>query len=169
MWMLANVIESDAPAYQVGQDVEVRVPAYPDRVFRGYVTRVGSTIDPNTHRQLVRSEIEDPEHLLRSGMFASFVIRVGDPVRSLAVTDAGVAREGNGTMTVWVASGDRRFTRRTVKVGMQQDGWTQILDGLQPNETVVMDGAVFPQQQGYLGRRQLIPRAAPNRERTGNP
>jgi len=149
--MLANVIETDAPAYEVGQDVQVRVPAYPDRVFRGYVTRVGSTIDPNTHRQLVRSEIEDPEHLLRSGMFASFVIRVGDPVRSLAVTDAGVVREGDGTMTVWVSNDNRRFTRRSVKIGLQQDGWTQILEGLQPNETAVMDGAVFLSNKLALG------------------
>ncbi len=151
MWMLANVIETDAPAYKVGQDVEVKVPAYPDRAFKGHVTRVGSSIDPNTHRQLVRSEIEDPEHLLRSGMFASFVIRVGDPVRSFAVADAGVVREGDGTMSVWVTSNGRRFTRRTVMIGMQQDGWTQILKGLQPHETVVMDGAIFLSNKVAMG------------------
>src|SRR6516162_11655764 len=85
MWMAANVIETDAPAYKLGQEVEVRVPAYPDKIFKGHVTALGAMIDPNTHRQLVRSEIDDPEHLLRSGMLASFVIRVGGPVRSLAV------------------------------------------------------------------------------------
>ena len=67
MWMIANVIETDAPAYRLGQEVEVTVPAYPDKVFKGHVTALGSIIDPNTHRQLVRSEIDDPEHLLRSG------------------------------------------------------------------------------------------------------
>src|SRR5579872_3216647 len=67
MWMIANVIETDAPSYKVGQPVEATVPAYPDKVFKGHVTTVGSIIDPNTHRQLVRAEIEDPEHLLRSG------------------------------------------------------------------------------------------------------
>jgi len=143
MWMIANVIETDAPAYKLGQEVEVRVPAYPDKVFRGHVTNLGSTIDPNSHRQLVRSEIEDPEHLLRSGMFASFKIRVGAPVRSLAVPAAGIVREGDGTMTVWVTSDRRRFTKRTVTLGIQQDGWGQIVDGLEPDDTVVTDGAVF--------------------------
>jgi cobalt-zinc-cadmium efflux system membrane fusion protein len=143
MWMLANVIETDAPAYKPGQEVEVRVPAYPDTSFKGRVTTVGSMIDPNTRRQLVRSEIDDPQHLLRSGMFASFVIRVGDPVHSLAVPAEAVVREGDGTMTVWATSDSRRFTRRTVKVGLQQDGWSQILEGLEPAETVVIDGAVF--------------------------
>jgi membrane fusion protein, heavy metal efflux system len=151
MWMLANVIENDAPAYKLGQEVEVRVPAYPGTVFKGHVTVVGSIIDPNSHRQLVRSEIDDPRHLLRSGMFASFVIRVGDPVRSLAVPAEGVVREGDGTMTVWVTSDSRRFTKRTVKVGLQEDGWSQILQGLQPGETVVRDGAVFLSNKLALG------------------
>jgi cobalt-zinc-cadmium efflux system membrane fusion protein len=141
--MLANVIETDAPAYKLGQDVEVRVPAYPETVFKGHVTALGSMIDPNSHRQLVRSEIDDPQHLLRSGMFASFVIRVGDPVRSAAVPVAGIVREGDGTMTAWVTRDRHHFLRRTVKVGLQQDGWAQILDGLQPGESVVSDGAIF--------------------------
>src|ERR1700687_3002680 len=85
MWMLANVIETDAPAYKLGPAVDVRVPAYPNTMFKGHVTSLGSTIDPNSHRQLVRSEIDDPQHLLRSGMYASFVIRVGDPINSLAI------------------------------------------------------------------------------------
>ncbi len=151
MWMIANVIETDAPAYKLGQSVEVTVPAYPDTVFKGHVTTLGSIIDPNTHRQLVRSQIDDPKHLLRSGMFASFVIRVGDPMRSLAVPVNGVVREGDGTMTVWVTSDSRRFTKRTVKVGLQQDGWTQILEGLQPAEIVVTDGAVFLSNKLLIG------------------
>ena len=151
MWMLANVVETDAPAYKLGQDVEVRVPAYADKVFKGHVTALGAMIDPNSHRQLVRSQIDDPEHLLRSGMFASFVIRVGDPVHSLAMPANGIVREGDGTMTVWVTSDSRHFIKRTVKIGLAQDGWTQILSGLEPNDTVVMDGAVFLSNKLLLG------------------
>jgi len=143
MWMIANVIETDAPFYKIGQEVQVTVPAYPDTVFKGRVTTIGSIIDPNSHRQLVRSQIDDPQHLLRSGMYASFVIRVGEPVHSVAVPANGVVREGDGTMTVWVTSDRRHFVKRTVKIGQQQDGWDQVLEGLQPGETVVTDGAVF--------------------------
>jgi cobalt-zinc-cadmium efflux system membrane fusion protein len=151
MWMLANVIETDAPAYKLGQDVEVRVPAYPDKVFKGHVTALGAMIDPNSHRQLVRSQIDDPEHLLRSGMYASFIIRVGDAVRSLAVPAEGVVREGDGTMTVWSTKDNRHFVKRTVKTGLAQEGWTQIRSGLSPDETVVMDGAVFLSNKLLLG------------------
>jgi cobalt-zinc-cadmium efflux system membrane fusion protein len=151
MWMLANVIETDAPAYKLGQQVQVTVPAYPDKIFSGRVSALGAMIDPNTHRQLVRSEIDDPEHLLRSGMFASFVIHIGDPVRSLAVPAEGVVREGDGTMSVWATRDSRHFVKRTVKIGMQQDGWTQILTGLMPGETVVTEGAVFLSNKLLLG------------------
>jgi len=151
MWMLANVVETDAPAYKLGQDVEVKVPAYPDRVFKGHVTALGAMLDPNSHRQLVRSQIDDPEHLLRSGMYASFIIRVGDAVRSLAVPAEGVVREGDGTMTVWSTKDNRHFVKRTVKTGLAQEGWTQIRSGLSPDETVVMDGAVFLSNKLLLG------------------
>jgi membrane fusion protein, heavy metal efflux system len=151
MWMIANVIETDAPAYKLGQPVEVAVPAYPDKVFRGHVTNIGSIIDPNSHRQLVRSEIDDPEHLLRSGMYASFVIRVGDATRSLAVPSEGVVREGDGAMSVWVTSDNRHFVKRTVTTGIRQDNWVQIMGGLREGETVATDGAVFLSNKLLLG------------------
>jgi len=143
MWMLANVVENDSPAFRLGQAVKVRLSAFPDRAFDGKITTIGSTVDPNTRRVLVRSEIEDPHHELRSGMFGNFSISIGKPVRSPAVPLSGVVREGDGTQTVWVTADRRRFTRRTVKIGQPRDGYRQILEGLQPGELVATDGAVF--------------------------
>src|ERR1700693_2173548 len=65
MWMLANVAEADSPAFRVGQEVKVSVLAYPDRVFEGKISTIGASVDPATRRVLVRSEISDPQHLLR--------------------------------------------------------------------------------------------------------
>src|SRR5215831_813142 len=143
MWMLANVAEVDSPRLRVGQRVKVRVLAYADRVFEGKISTLGATVDPSTHRVLIRSEIDDPEHLLRSGMFATFAIETGDPVLSPAVPLASVVREGDGTMTVWVTTDRRTFTMRSVKIGLPYDGYRQILEGLQPGELVAAEGAVF--------------------------
>jgi membrane fusion protein, heavy metal efflux system len=143
MWMLANVTEDDSPAFQVGQSVQVRIGAFPDRLFDGTVTNVGVSVDPNTRRVLVRSEIKDPRHELRSGMFANFVISVGAPVRSAAVLLDGVVREGDGSQTIWVTADRRRFTRRMVQIGGRRDGYRQILDGVRPGELVATDGAIF--------------------------
>jgi membrane fusion protein, heavy metal efflux system len=143
MWMLANVTEADSPAFRVGQEVQVKLTAFPGRVFDGKVTTIGASVDPNTRRVLARSEVKDPQHELRSGMFANFLISIGPPVRSPAVPLAGVVREGDGTQTVWVTADRRRFTRRTVKIGEQRDGYRQILDGLQVGELVATEGAIF--------------------------
>ena len=143
MWMLANVAENDSPAFQVGQSLQVRIGAFPDRLFDGKITTVGSTVDPNTRRVPVRSEVKNPQHELRSGMFANFVISIGAAVRSPAVPLNGVVREGDGKQTIWVTADRRRFTRRTVKIGDQHDGYRQILDGVRPGELVATDGAIF--------------------------
>jgi cobalt-zinc-cadmium efflux system membrane fusion protein len=143
MWMLANVMENDSPAFRVGQQVHVKLSAFPDRVYEGRITTIAASVDPNTRRVMVRSEIKDPQHELRSGMFGSFTIAIGAPVRSPAVPMAGVVREGDGTQTVWVTADRRRFTRRSVKIGDPRDGYRQILEGLRPGDLVATDGAVF--------------------------
>lgn len=143
MWMLANVAETDSPAFHVGQPVRVTIDAFPGRVFEGRITTVGSTVDPNTRRVLVRSDIEDPRHELRSGMFADFTIEVGAPMQSPAIPLNGVVREGDGTQTIWVTRDRRHFTQRTVKIGEQAAGYRQILQGVQAGELAATDGAIF--------------------------
>jgi membrane fusion protein, heavy metal efflux system len=143
MWMLANVVETDSPAFQIGQQVKVVLNAFPSRAFDATVTTIGATVDPNSRRVLVRSQIKDPQHELRSGMFGNFTITIGAPVRSPAVPLDGVVREGDGTQTIWVTADRRRFTRRTVTIGDVRDGFRQILDGVKVGELVATDGAIF--------------------------
>jgi len=52
-------------------------------------------------------------------------------------------REGDGTMTVWVTSDRRHFTQRKVTLGLQSNGYDQVLDGLKSGEVVATDGAIF--------------------------
>ncbi|HEV3489914.1 MAG TPA: efflux RND transporter periplasmic adaptor subunit [Reyranella sp.] len=151
MWMLANVVESDAPLFRVGQPIQVRVAAYPNRVFDGVITVLGAQIDPATRRLWVRSEIKDPDNLLRAGMFANFTISISAPIQAPAVPNSAVVREGDGSMSVWVTTDRKRFEKRTVKIGLQQDGMTQILEGLEPGELAVTEGAVFVSNRAAAG------------------
>ena len=152
MWMVAYVPESDSPAFRRGQTVSVAVTAYPGRVFDGRITAMGASVDPNSRRIMVRSEIKDAQHELRPQMFATFVIRTGAPVRAPGVPLNGVVREGDGTLSVWVRGSDpHRFTRREVTIGHQQDGFDEILDGVKAGETVAIDGAIFLSNMLYGG------------------
>ena len=76
-------------------------------------------------------------------MLASFTIETEGPKLSVAVPSDAIVREGDGTMTVWVTTDRRRFERRTVKTGLEQDGWRQILAGLTLGEEVASTGAIF--------------------------
>lgn len=142
-WMLANVSETEAPLFHLRQPVQVKVMAYPDRAFQGNVSKIYETVDPNTHRVTIRSEIADPNDELRPGMLANFVIRVHAPVEATAIAANGVVREADGTMTAWVTTDRRRFEQRIIKVGLRNDGRVQVLDGLRRGELVAADGAVF--------------------------
>ena len=143
MWVNASVTESDMPLVRKGQKVHVTLMALPGRTFEGEIAVVGSAIDPQLHRGLIRAEIDDPNHELLPGMFASFVIVTGEPVTAAAVPLDGVVREGDGSMTVWVTTDRRRFVKRIVKVGLVHGGYDQILEGVRTGDGVVTKGAVF--------------------------
>ena len=142
-WMVGNVLESDSSLFQVGQQVEVSTMAYPGRVFEGKIIRIYPTVDGNTHRVMMRSEIADPKNELRSGMLAEFAIHVKDAVEATAIPASGVVREGDGTMTAWVTKDRHHFSQRVIKTGLRKDDQVQILEGLKRGELVVTDGAVF--------------------------
>ena len=109
--MLANVPESESGFFHLGQPVAVRTLAYDGRIFNGKVSKIYETVDPNTHRVTIRSEITDPKNDLRPGMLANFVIRVDGPVQATAIAANGVVREPDGTMAAWVTT-DRRTIYR---------------------------------------------------------
>jgi membrane fusion protein, heavy metal efflux system len=143
MWMLANIPENDVSEVREGQAVSVTVSARPGRVYSGKITTIGAAVDPNTRRVLVRSEIADPEHELRSGMLASFSITIAAPKRAIAVPGTAVVREGDGTMTLWFTTDRRHFTRRSVKTGLANAGFVEIVEGARAGELVATEGALF--------------------------
>jgi cobalt-zinc-cadmium efflux system membrane fusion protein len=142
MWLRANVPENDIASVQVGQEIEVRVTALPDKVYKARISAIGAASDSATRRVVVRSELPNPDRRLKSEMFASFKITVsgGDPLPVVPVE--AVIRDGE-TAVVWVEREPRLFSRRKVKVGLERDGRVQVLEGIQAGEQVVGRGAVF--------------------------
>jgi cobalt-zinc-cadmium efflux system membrane fusion protein len=142
MWMLADVYESDVPLIKAGQPVEVRVMAYPAETFKARITYIGPTVDPNTHRVAIRAEVENRGLKLKPEMFASFKIFTNAEVQSLAVRAGAIVREGDKA-GVWVALEGNQFARREVTLGIEQNGYVQILSGIQPGDKVVYQGSLF--------------------------
>ena len=142
MWLVAAVRELDAPLIRVGQDVSVAVNALPGRTFRARITQVGAGLDPTTRRLQVRAEIDDPDHLLRPEMFATFRIAVGDETQQVGVPVNAVIHRGPDA-SVWVSLGDHRFALRRIQLGNRAGDLIEVTQGLSPGERVVTGGALF--------------------------
>jgi cobalt-zinc-cadmium efflux system membrane fusion protein len=142
MWLKAQVPEKEISSIRVGQDVEVKVSALPDRVLRARVTAINAATDATTRRVIVRSEIPNPEGALKSEMFASFKIATGADEPSPSVPVPAVIREGDHAV-VWVEEEPMVFRRRKVTLGIEQEGRMQIREGLKAGELVAGRGAIF--------------------------
>jgi cobalt-zinc-cadmium efflux system membrane fusion protein len=143
VWLVANAREEDAPSLHKGDPVEVSVLAFPGRVFNARLTYVASSIDPNTHRLLVRAEVENPKRELKPEMFARFRIITGEDDVAPGVPESAVVYEGD-TAHVWAADPSQKtLAIRPIKVGRNRDGVVEVLSGLKQGDSVVSAGAVF--------------------------
>src|SRR6185312_6645961 len=103
--------------------------AAPDRVFKARVIAIGAASDSATRRVSVRSEIPNPDGVLKSEMFATFKIATGEGENSPGVPSEAVIWEGE-VAAVWVEIEPMLFQRRRVKIGLEQDGLLQVREGL---------------------------------------
>ena len=142
-WVIANVTEYDAPKLKLGLPAKISITAMPGKTFMARIVNIGASVDPATRRVPVRTEVQDPDGELQQQMLATFVFDISPPIMSTAISPNGVVREGDGTMTAFVTTDGREFTRRALKVGMEQNGFVQVLEGLSDGEKVAGDGAIF--------------------------
>lgn len=142
VWLLADVYEADIPLVKIGQLVQIHVNAFPNEVFTARVTYIGAALDPTTHRVAVRSVIENHHQKLKPDMFANFHIATQSQTKTLAVPTLAIVLDGDKT-SVWVADKQNQFIKREVVAGLEQNGYRQILSGLQPGDRVVSEGSLL--------------------------
>jgi len=142
VWLMGNVREGDSALMHLGTPVEVRVPAYPDRVFDARISWVAAAIDPNTHRLSVRADVANPDGALKPTMFANFTIVTGAAANAPAVPRSAIVYEGD-TARVWVAPSDNLLALREIRTGRTSGDLVEVVEGLSPGEKVVTSGALF--------------------------
>ncbi len=142
VWLVANVRETDAPLMRLGASVEVRVMAFPERVFKAQLIYVAPSVDPTTHRLPVRAEIENPEGRLKPEMFATFSIITGGESLAPAVPESAVVYEGD-TARVWVAKDGGVIESRQIRTGRIVNGMVEAIAGIELGEKIVTSGTLF--------------------------
>jgi membrane fusion protein, heavy metal efflux system len=142
VWVQADVAERDLGAVKVGDAVEMRVSAFPGRVFAGRVTYIPDQIETTTGMAKVRCEIPNPDGALRVNMFATVTIlspQGGDAV----LVPSESLQEVNGRSVVFIPTGDRQFAWRAVRTGPVANGKTQIVSGIAAGTPVVGEGSYW--------------------------
>ena len=147
MWLWIDLYERDLAHVGLGDQVEVRLDAWPAETLAGRLAYVADEIDPTSRTVRARVDLSNPERRLKPGMFARVGLVSGEeqaPV--LAVPRTAAQRDGDEAI-VFVQTAPGRFERREVEFGRTGDELVEILGGLQEGEEVVIDGSFLLRSQ----------------------
>ena len=139
---VGRVFEGQIGQVAVGQKVRVRVPSYPDDVFEGVVGRLGGKLDATSRSLAVYVRVPNPEERLRPHMRATLSLVTGGSDLALAIPKNALLGEG-GQLYVFVQDEDQheRFERRALVLGVSNDRFVEVIEGLYPGELVVAEGS----------------------------
>lgn len=137
VWVIADVYENDLPAVRLGDTADVRLSAYPDRLFHGRISNIGKVLDPSIRSAKVRVELANPG-IMRAGMFVTTTF-YGLHGRSYAMVPSGAVLHLHDRDWVFVPAGPGQFRRTEVTGGKTIGGKQEILAGLSPGQQVVND------------------------------
>lgn len=142
VWILCDVYENDLPSVHVGENADIRLNAYPNRVFTGRISNVGPVLDPALRAAKVRIEVTNPG-LMRIGMFITATFH-GQKRETRAVVPASAILHLHDRDWVYVSAGGNKFRRVEVAAGATlPNGLQEIASGIQPGQHVVSNALVM--------------------------
>lgn len=142
VWILCDVYENDIPQLQVGQQAQIKIDAYPNRILKGHIGDIGPVLDPSLRTAKVRIEVQNPG-ILKLGMFVTATFSsLQKDIFSVVPADAVLHLHDRDW--VYVPAGDNQFKRTEVRAGKMLEGNRQeILSGIQPGTQVVTNALLL--------------------------
>ncbi|HEX8268161.1 MAG TPA: efflux RND transporter periplasmic adaptor subunit [Pyrinomonadaceae bacterium] len=143
VWVVAQVFEQDLARLRTGSGASVTSDAFPDRVFRGTVTYIDPRLDEATRTAQVRVELENPNNLLKIGMYVRVAFgALGDAERTMPAVPTAAVQNVNNRQIVFVATVQPNvFELRPVRLGAETNGQYPVLEGLNVGERVATGGS----------------------------
>ena len=142
VWVVCDVYENDLKNVRVGEVADVKLNAYPDRVFSGRISNIGPTLDPTLRTAKVRIEMENPG-LMRIGMFATATFHGGEKQKR-AIVPATAILHLHDRDWVYVPASEKSFRRLEVTSGkMLPNKMQEIEAGIGAGDRVVQNALVL--------------------------
>src|SRR3984957_5624398 len=137
VWIVCDVYENDVTTLGVGEEAEVRLNAYPDKVLKGRVSNIGALLDPTIRTAKVRVEVPNNGMMMRIGMFATATF-YGLKKQTFTSVPATAIIHLHDRDWVYMPAPNNMFQRAEVKSGDElPNKMAQVLSGLQPGQKVV--------------------------------
>ncbi|MFN8627407.1 MAG: efflux RND transporter periplasmic adaptor subunit [Candidatus Binatia bacterium] len=134
-----DVPERFAHELQIGQPVEVRVDAFPDRPFTGRLARISPASNPENRSVAIEALVDNADRALKPGFFANAGIITRTDDRALMVPQEAVITFAGVTKLFVVKDGVAH--ERKVRVGTRGSaGMVEVTEGLEPDESVATSG-----------------------------
>jgi cobalt-zinc-cadmium efflux system membrane fusion protein len=142
VWVMCDVFENDLKNVHIGEFADVRLNAYPDRVFQGKIANIGPILDPNMRTAKVRLEMANPG-LMRLGMFVTATFHGSDKQTHASVPATAILHLHDREW-VYEPAGEKAFRRVEVSGGkMLPPNMQEVLSGLAPGDRVVTNALVL--------------------------
>jgi membrane fusion protein, heavy metal efflux system len=142
VWVVCDVYENDLAKIHVNESAEIRLNAYPDRVWSARIANIGPILDPNLRTAKVRLEMHNPG-LMRLGMFVTAVFH-GQNREMRAVVPASAILHLHDRDWVYVPEKENTFRRVEVSGGkMLPPDLQEVASGLKPGDRVVSNALVL--------------------------
>lgn len=142
VWLRADVFEKDLAvlAGLQGKELEFRSASYPGKRFTGVVTYTGDLVEETTRAIRLIARADNPERLLKPGMFVEVRLPRGGDTGIVLVPSAAVQQHAGESFVFVRQANPEEFERRLVQRGREVDGQTEIVNGLMPGESIVTQG-----------------------------
>ncbi len=147
----ANVYEKDLDQIKVGQQVRIKVASLPNRMFAGRISVIGSAVEGETRVVPVKAELDNPDGLLKPGMFAELNMLTGRSSAPVFAIPQSAVVETNDKKTVVFVQNGNAYQPAEVTLGQTSGDLVEIKSGLFDGDMVVVQRATQLYAQSLRG------------------
>ncbi len=149
IWVWVDIFEYQIDWLQTGLSAQMSVPAYPQKTWEGKLDYIYPELDKNSRTLKARLVLDNPDGKLKANMFAEVIIYGGPKHNALVVPSSAVIESGKRTVVI-KELGNGRFQPVDVVIGMQRNGRSEILSGVEEGDRVVVSGQFLIDSESSL-------------------
>lgn len=140
VWAVAEIPEQQIAHISEGQTINIEVPALDDAQLTGTLAFVGDIVNPATRTVMARANISNNQMLLKPDMLITILLEA-KPEKVVAIPSSAVVRENNADHVFVKTMKDKQYKLQPVTLGRTYQERKEVLQGLQPGDQIVLDGA----------------------------